>query len=117
MRHLQGGESRQEVQLADLMLVELENEGPRSNESAPCMIMSMRQITQNQHGKVMYMGCIGNADPVLCPLSAVAFYIFTRWGKDGAEMFPSFRQPEDYYNLYVFPGTLKVPQRPLIYST
>jgi hypothetical protein len=81
------------------------------------MIMSMRQGKQNQHGKVEYMGCMRNADPVLCPLSAVAFYFFNRWGKDGAERFPSFRQPEDYYNLYVFPGSVKVPQRPLNYST
>ena len=99
------------------MLIELENEGPRPDEPAPCMIMSMRQGKQNQYGKVEYMGCMRNVDPVLCPLSALALYFFNRWGKDGAETFPSFRQPEDYYNLYVFPGSVKVPQRPLNYST
>ena len=81
------------------------------------MVMSMTQGKQNQHGEVEYMGCMRNADPILCPLSAIAFYFFNRWGKDGAESFPSFRQPEDYYNLYVFPGSIKVPQRPLSYHT
>jgi hypothetical protein len=111
------GESRRGVQLANLILIELENEGPKPNKSAPCMIMSMRQGKQNQHSKVEYIGCMQNADPILCPLSALAFYFFNRWGKDSAKEFPSFRQPKDYYNLYVFPSSVKVPQRPLNYST
>jgi len=71
----------------------------------------------NQHGKIEYMGCIRNSDPLLCPLSALAFYFFNRWGKAGAQLFPSFRQPEDYYNQYVFPGSVRVPERPLSYAT
>jgi hypothetical protein len=78
------------------------------------MIVTMRQGKQNQHGKIEYMGCIRNIDPVLCPLSALAFYLFNRWGK---ESFPSFRQPEDYYGHYIFPGSIKVPERPLSYRT
>ena len=31
--------------------------------------------------------------------------------------FPSFRQPEDYYGHYVFPGSIRVPERPLSYAT
>jgi hypothetical protein len=63
------------------------------------VFMTMRQGKQNQHGKIEYMGCMGNIDPVLCPLSALAFYFFNRWGKDGAQPFPSFRQPEDCYGV------------------
>ena len=77
------------------------------------MLMSMTQGKQNQHGKVGYMGCMRNADP----LFAIAFLLSNRWGKDGAESFPSFPQPEDYYDLYVFPGSIKAPQRPLSYRT
>jgi len=75
------------------------------------MLMSMRQGKQNQHGKVEYMGCMRNVNPIVCPLSALAFYFFYRWGRDdkASEDFPSFRQPEDYYNTYVFPGSVKVP--------
>ena len=81
------------------------------------MITTMRQGKQNQHGKIEYMGCMRNVDPVLCPLSALAFYFFNRWGRDGATPFPSFRQPEDYYGHYVFPGSVRVPERPLSYAT
>jgi hypothetical protein len=72
---------------------------------------------QNQHGKIEYMGCIRNVDPVVCPLSALAFYFFYRWGRQHTQPFPSFRQPEDYYGHYVFPGSIKVPERPLSYHT
>jgi hypothetical protein len=78
------------------------------------MITTMRQGKQNQHGKIEYMGCIRNINPVLCPLSALAFYFFDRWGK---QSFPSFKQPEDYYNQFVFPGSIKVPERSLSYRT
>jgi hypothetical protein len=79
--------------------------------------MTMRQGKQNQHGKIEYMGCMRNVDPVLCPLSALAFYFFNRWGRHGAQPFPSFRQPEDYYGHYTFPGSVRVPERPLSYAT
>ena len=79
------------------------------------MIMTMRQGKLNQHGKVE--GCMRNTDPILCPLSALTFYFFFRWGRDGTEEFPSFRQPEDYYNLHALPGSVKVPERPLSYHT
>ena len=54
------GENRRDVQLADLVLIDLEDETPKSDESAPCMIMTMRQGKQNQHGKIEYMGCMRN---------------------------------------------------------
>jgi hypothetical protein len=44
----------------------LQNEGLKSNESAPCLIVTMRQRKQNQHGKVEYISCIWTADPILC---------------------------------------------------
>ena len=81
------------------------------------MIMTMRQGKQNQHGKIEYMGCIRNIDPLVCPLSALAFYFFHRWGRQHAQRFPSFRQPEDYYGHYTFPGSIRVPERSLSYHT
>jgi hypothetical protein len=108
------GESRRDLQLADLIVIDLENEGPRPGDLAPCMIVTMRQGKQNQHGKIEYMGCIRNINPILCPLSALAFYLFDRWGK---QSFPSFKQPENYYGYFVFPGSIKVPERPLSYRT
>ncbi|KAN0068023.1 hypothetical protein V8E54_013951 [Elaphomyces granulatus] len=57
-------ESRRDVQIADLVFVGLENEGPKPDEAVPCMLMSMRQGKQNQHGKVEYMGCMRNVNPI-----------------------------------------------------
>jgi hypothetical protein len=78
------------------------------------MIVTMRQGKQNQHGKIEYIGCIRNINPILCPLSALVFYLFDRWGK---QSFPSFKQPENYYSYFIFPGSIKVPERPLSYRT
>jgi len=36
------GESRREVQLADLIVIKLKNEGSKSNESAPYIIILIR---------------------------------------------------------------------------
>ena len=41
------GESRRDVQLADLILIELENQGPKPDDLAPSMVMSRRQGKQN----------------------------------------------------------------------
>ena len=70
--------------------------------------MLIRQGKQNQHSKIKYINCIQNADLILCPLFTIAFYFFNCWGKDSAKSFPSFQQPEDYYNLYIFSGSIKV---------
>ena len=67
------GENRRDVQLADLILIDLEDETPKSDESAPCMIMTMRQEKQNQHGKIEYMGCMRNLEQILCSLSVSRF--------------------------------------------
>ena len=58
-----------------------------------------------------------NTNPILYPLSIIAFYFFNYQGKDSAKSFLSFQQLEDYYNLYIFPGSVKVPQQPLSYYT
>jgi len=109
--------NQRDFQLADLMLLDLEHEGPKPDQTVPCLVTVMMNGKLNKHGKVEYMGCMRNANPVICPLSALAFYFFYRWGRDGAEEFPSFRQPEDYYELAVIPGSIKVPGRPLSYRT
>jgi len=93
------GESRRDVLLADLIVIDLENDGPRPEDSAPYMTMTMRQGKQNQHGEIEYMGCIRNIEPLVSPLSALAFYLFYRWARQYAQSFSSFRQPEDYYGL------------------
>ena len=68
-----------------------------------------------QQGRIL--GLYPERRPYPLPLSAVAFYFFHQWGRDGALGFPSFRQPEGYYDLFVFPSSIKMPTRPLSYHT
>ena len=41
------GKNRRDIQLADLMLIELEDEGPTPHEAVPCMVMMMHQGKMN----------------------------------------------------------------------
>jgi centromere DNA-binding complex CBF3 subunit-like protein len=69
------GESRRIAQLPDL--VPLPNEGPTPCEA---LILIMWKWKVNKHHKVEYMGVLRNKDVLFCPLSALGFYFFWRWG-------------------------------------
>jgi centromere DNA-binding complex CBF3 subunit-like protein len=71
------GESRRIAQLPDLVTLSLPNEGPTPCEA---LILIMRNGKVNKHHKVEYMGALRNKDVLLCPLSALGFYFFWRWG-------------------------------------
>ena len=103
------GESRRDVQLTNLILIKLENKGPKLNKLALYIIILIIQGKQNQYSKVKYISSTRNANPILYPLSIIAFYFFNYQGKNSVKSFPSFQQLEDYYNLYVFPSSIKVP--------
>ena len=77
--------------------------------------MLIRQRKQNQYSKVKYIGYIQNSNLVLYPLSTIAFYFFYYQGRDSTKKLLLFRQLEDYYNLYVFPSSVKVPRQLLSY--
>jgi Centromere DNA-binding protein complex CBF3 subunit, domain 2/Transcriptional activator of glycolytic enzymes len=121
------GESRRMAQLPDLVTIPLPHEGP-----TPCdaLVLVMRNGKVNKFHKVEYMGAIRNRDPLLCPLSALAFYFFWRWGyvvtdptaKKPADPIPSHRRlpsffgPSDYYHLHALPGEIKYPERQWAYE-
>ena len=102
------GKSRRDIQPVNPILIKLENKGPKLDELALYIIILIIQGKQNQYSKVKYIGCIRNTNPILYPLSIIAFYFFNRQGKDSAKSFLSFQQLEDYYNLYIFPSSIKV---------
>ena len=56
-----------------------------------------------------------NSNLVLYPLSTIAFYFFYYQGRDSTKKLLLFRQLEDYYNLYIFPSSIKVPRQLLSY--
>jgi hypothetical protein len=90
----------------------------------------MRNGKVNKFHKVEYMGALRNRDPLLCLLSALAFYFFWRWGyvvtdptaKKPADpipphrRLPSFFGPNDYYHLHALPGEIKYPERQWAYE-
>ena len=120
------GENRRMAQLPDLVTISLLGEGP-----TPCdaLVLIMRNGKVNKFHKVECMGALRNRDPLLCPLSALAFYFFWRWGyvvtdptaKQPAEIpphrrLPSFFGPGDYYHLHALPGEIKYPARQWAYE-
>lgn len=118
------GESRRWAQLADLVTLPLPNEGPTLCHA---LILIMRNGKLNKHHKVEYMGALRNKDLLLCPLSSLGFYFFWRWGyvvkgsssKQPSQPWrrlPSFYQPSDYYDLHVFPGDTRHPDRQWAYE-
>lgn len=72
------------------------------------MIMMMRWGKQNQLDKVEYMDCIRKRRPGPLPPVRPGLLLLQSLGKDSAQGFPSFRQLEDYYSLFVFPGSTRV---------
>jgi hypothetical protein len=108
------GESRRLAQLPDLVTLPLPNEGP-----TPCdaLILIMGNGKASKHGNIEYMGALRHKDVLLCPLSALGFYFFWRWGHHSKlpaqpwRCLPSFYRPDNYYDLRAFPGDIKYPDR------
>ncbi|KAN0066630.1 Transcriptional activator of glycolytic enzymes domain containing protein [Elaphomyces granulatus] len=88
MRHhmLLRGQSTRHADLADLFTLPDLKEG-----ITPCqpLILTMGHGKMNQYGKMEYAGALRNKDPVICPLGALAIYLFWRWEFSG-EPFPNF---------------------------
>ena len=70
------GKSRQDIQLADFVLIKLENKGPKLDKLVLYIVILRRQGKQNQYNKVKYICYIRNTNPILYPLSIIAFYFF-----------------------------------------
>ena len=104
------GETRRNVQLADLFLLPLENEGP-----TPCnaMVMIIDNGKTNQFGRIEYGAVARHREPLLCTLSQLAFYLFYRWNCV-REPPPCFQRRQEWYNTHVLLG-LK-PESPLSYE-
>ena len=73
------------------------------------IIILIIQGKQNQYSKVKHIGYIYNTNPILYPLFIIAFYFFNYQGKNCAKSFLLFQQLKNYYNLYIFPSSIKVP--------
>ena len=94
---MQRSEIRLALQLPDLVTYELHNEGP-----TPCfpVIAIMRQGKTNAVGRVEHVGAYRNKNLAICPVSALAFYLFWRWEFSG-EAFPDFADRGSWYGTYL----------------
>jgi centromere DNA-binding complex CBF3 subunit-like protein len=66
------GENRRKAQVPDLVTI---GRGP----DCPALLI-MRNGKTNRYHKVEYMGALRNKEILLCPLSALGFHFFWRWG-------------------------------------
>ena len=76
---LMRGESVQRLELADMFIWDLENEGPTECKA---MKVIMEQGKTNQFAQKELGACIWNMQCAICPLGAVAFHFFTCWHLD-----------------------------------
>ncbi|OXV07073.1 hypothetical protein Egran_05155 [Elaphomyces granulatus] len=100
MRHhmLLRGLSTRHADLADLFTLPDLKEG-----ITPCqpLILTMGHGKMNQYGRMEYAVALRNKDPVICPLGALAIYLFWRWEFSG-EPFPNFSHRAAWYDRKVY---------------
>lgn len=105
------GENVRALQLADLFFVKLDNEG---YSTCHAVVAVMSQGKRNQFGKKESGAFIRNKNVVLCPIGALALYLFVRFHIQNAP-FPTFNRNSDWYDIMLTPADN--PVKPIHYST
>lgn len=107
---LQRGENRRELELADLMPVTLDTEGPTI---CVILITLINRTKTNKTNMQEFTSAARHRNVHACLLSALAFYLYYCWDCAG-EAIPTFAHQSDWYCTKVF--TSKAGQ-PLTYTT
>jgi len=87
------GEQRRMAELADMFVMQLPTES--AFQECWCWVMVFDNGKTNSSGKKQYLGALRNRDFRICPIGALAMYLFTRFHVK-KEAWPSLRSPEDY---------------------
>lgn len=102
------GEDARMLDLADVQLLTLEGEKCYS----PCQgaLLVMRRGKRNQDGRLTVSSMLRAKNPIVCPLGALAFYLFSWFHGGGTpfinqECFPNFNTNKTWYDVKLFPGT------------
>jgi hypothetical protein len=95
------GESIRRLELGDLQMVNLENEGIRPNMDCPALLAIMRQGKTNKHNRLETVGCMRNIRVEICPIMALGMYFFWRFHIDN-EPFPDLVASKNWYPIKVF---------------
>ncbi|KAK9235132.1 hypothetical protein V1525DRAFT_447189 [Lipomyces kononenkoae] len=92
------GNSRRQIELADLYLLPLENEGPTKCKSLAVLLCNGKT---NQHGRVDHAGAMRNLEVLVCPVFLLDLHLFYRFHID-REPFPVLRSNEIWLDTKLF---------------
>ena len=104
-------ESTRRAELADLCCLDLENEGT----SCTAVVMhitrgkTIDKVDEATTRRTHYHGFIRHKEALLCPVGALAFWLFYRWEIFG-EPTPDFSNRSSWYMTKILPGDLRRPQ-------
>jgi hypothetical protein len=98
---LERGVNRRNAELSDVHTFEFPNEGP-----TPCkpLIFTSREGKENKFGRLQTIGALRHRKPVVCLLSALAFYLLLRWDLTD-EPLPDFGHRAAWYGVRLLVGS------------
>ncbi|KAE8213455.1 hypothetical protein CF319_g9169 [Tilletia indica] len=96
------GENARNLELADLHHLSMSGEGPSGVGSSQCfaVVLLLANGKTNQAGRVEYGSFLRNKDAFVCPVGALALYLFSRF-HHSAEPFPDLADSSRWYDLKV----------------
>ena len=92
---LERGCNRRGAEISDVHTFEFLNEGP--TRCTP-LIFTTREGKENKYGRLQTIGALRHRKPLLCLLSALAFYFLFRWDLTDEE-FPDFSERKAWYDI------------------
>lgn len=95
------GDQRRRAELADMFILHLPNESV--TQKCMCWIFVFDNGKTNSTGRKQYLGSIRHLDSLVCPIGALAFYLFVRFHLKG-EAWPSLRTLEDWDRIKLLRG-------------
>ena len=95
------GDQRRRAELADMFILHLPNES--ATQQCMCWIFVFDNGKTNSTGRKQYLGSIRHRDPLVCPIGALAFYLFTRFHYK-KEAWPSLCSLKDWDRIKLLRG-------------
>ena len=95
------GELRRVAELADMFVMHLPTES--TSQECWCWILVFDNGKTNSSGKKQYLGALRNRDFRICPIGALAMYLFTRFHVK-KEAWPNLRSPKDWDRIKLLRG-------------
>lgn len=107
-------ESTRKIELPDLALHRLGHEAADNDVEVPCLVVGLVEGKTLPVGAVDYTAILRHKDPLLCPVSSLAKYLFVRYELNH-EKPPDLTDRKSWYTTKLLLG--KDPTAPLSYET